>query len=1072
MRRRWNLAVVAAFLCSCNVYKFSAWQVEAFSLSSARHDFQKELLHYQKHFTVLSDAIAEIAVDTIAETDKVDLEQQEQHQLHPATKSSLTVNRMPALSEDDLIFERQDQQKEQHKTFLVQDTPQQQPSLLSNSSFDSEESKRLSKWQWERKMKRKQIQQQKGRKVVASYQLEDQFDPIPWTRNCHVQTILGFFFRDSIAAFVPRNDSLGASSRIVRGLWEKVVSKPRSDEKDDKKINILGVTTKEEEVEGASRNENENLWDVRRRIATPDGDWFHADIKFPRGRRKSSISDGTSDDSFFTKNSVVEKHIILVHGLESNSNSSLSQQISRACWQNDENNTMVTCLNFRSCSMDGEGEFLLNELPGAYHLGFTDDLKYFLELNRKELLRERRKQEIYLTGFSLGSNVVLKALGELGPSAQSLYNIQGAAVGCAPFEQETNAKALARPGINRIIYTNKLLDSLKAKAFETWNRFGDHKNPADIAAIEKYKLQQQERDWTYQINKKFLLLGTHVDSVVDSILYGGAVHGNEMKNLSNNDVERSSSHHNDKTMAFVSSGLMMGLLTQLLLWESKAFAYSSTDFTLLIAALSSYLSVGDTKGKGGVGDFVRSIGKVGEDSLLVLNHAWHETLTSHPSYRDRIQGSWNNLVDHIRSNGASYQHEQTRQSTSAEESAHLHSVDGLVTDFSSLPFWLEQAKDLQLLHNGMKIDGDQFRGTTYLPDSLHAAAELKRGLAGETILASSLAAIVFASTVINAYGGDNQLEILMAVGLTAAYSVIHQGPVGSVLQLLGDAIVGMFLFSLHVWEYSRRITVASWSEDVATPALTKSFPRLEIAAETSDETQVFAHVTLKEADFSFQQKQENWPSRPDYNFRSTGDHKKKQFALISPLFARHEGSLSYDTAKDVPRPSILLDRVRYSFLSRSMIAWVVLTLFEMLEATRNSKPSTNVVKPHFDLPRALAAETITEFDDAFIASIYGFRNCWDYYRQTSSIYYMDDITVPTLVINALDDPFFDSSVFPIDKTVDGGGCSPIKLFRADYGGHLGFCFHQTNNSSEMTKCNSWLPLQLAKFLRHVEKSRT
>ena len=69
--------------------------------------------------------------------------------------------------------------------------------------------------------------------------------------------------------------------------------------------------------------------------------------------------------------------------------------------------------NFRGCS----GK--LNTNVRQYHLGFTEDLKYFLDT-----LKERNQEEgaakkpMYLSGFSLGANVVVKLLGELGLAAQ------------------------------------------------------------------------------------------------------------------------------------------------------------------------------------------------------------------------------------------------------------------------------------------------------------------------------------------------------------------------------------------------------------------------------------------------------------------------------------------------------------------------------------------------------------------------------------------------------------------------------------------------------------------------------
>ena len=56
----------------------------------------------------------------------------------------------------------------------------------------------------------------------------------------------------------------------------------------------------------------------------------------------------------------------------------------------------------------------------------------------------------------------------------------------------------------------------------------------------------------------------------------------------------------------------------------------------------------------------------------------------------------------------------------------------------------------------------------------------------------------------------------------------------------------------------------------------------------------------------------------------------------------------------------------------------------------------------FDYKRAMEAETITVFDDAFIAPIYNYDDCWDYYRKTSSIHFMEDVTVPTYIVNSFD----------------------------------------------------------------------
>jgi uncharacterized protein len=93
-------------------------------------------------------------------------------------------------------------------------------------------------------------------------------------------------------------------------------------------------------------------------------------------------------------------------------------------------------------------------------MGFTQDVFLYLE----KLKEKSPNTEVFLSGFSLGANVVLKALGELGREALTRYSIQGAAVVCAPLDQERNSIAFSRPGLNRRIYSNGIVRKLQEKA--------------------------------------------------------------------------------------------------------------------------------------------------------------------------------------------------------------------------------------------------------------------------------------------------------------------------------------------------------------------------------------------------------------------------------------------------------------------------------------------------------------------------------------------------------------------------------------------------------------------------------
>jgi predicted alpha/beta-fold hydrolase len=54
--------------------------------------------------------------------------------------------------------------------------------------------------------------------------------------------------------------------------------------------------------------------------------------------------------------------------------------------------------------------------------------------------------------------------------------------------------------------------------------------------------------------------------------------------------------------------------------------------------------------------------------------------------------------------------------------------------------------------------------------------------------------------------------------------------------------------------------------------------------------------------------------------------------------------------------------------------------------------------------------TLSDFDNALTAPIHGFVDALDYYTQSSSIHYLDTISIGTLLLNAQDDPFLPPEV--------------------------------------------------------------
>jgi predicted alpha/beta-fold hydrolase len=60
--------------------------------------------------------------------------------------------------------------------------------------------------------------------------------------------------------------------------------------------------------------------------------------------------------------------------------------------------------------------------------------------------------------------------------------------------------------------------------------------------------------------------------------------------------------------------------------------------------------------------------------------------------------------------------------------------------------------------------------------------------------------------------------------------------------------------------------------------------------------------------------------------------------------------------------------------------------------------------------KLLAARTFFDFDDALTGPLHGFAGAHDYYERSSSIRFLGDVRVPTLLMSAWNDPFLPASV--------------------------------------------------------------
>lgn len=87
----------------------------------------------------------------------------------------------------------------------------------------------------------------------------------------------------------------------------------------------------------------------------------------------------------------------------------------------------------------------------------------------------------------------------------------------------------------------------------------------------------------------------------------------------------------------------------------------------------------------------------------------------------------------------------------------------------------------------------------------------------------------------------------------------------------------------------------------------------------------------------------------------------------------------------------------------------------------------------FSLDGLEAIRTFREFDDRFTAPLHGFRDAADYWARSSSRGFLPRIRIPTLLVNALNDPFLGPRCHP------HGEAGPlVRVESPRRGGHVGF----------------------------------
>jgi len=109
----------------------------------------------------------------------------------------------------------------------------------------------------------------------------------------------------------------------------------------------------------------------------------------------------------------------------------------------------------------------------------------------------------------------------------------------------------------------------------------------------------------------------------------------------------------------------------------------------------------------------------------------------------------------------------------------------------------------------------------------------------------------------------------------------------------------------------------------------------------------------------------------------------------------------------------------------------------------------------FDRTALLQARDLYAFDNVVTAPLHGYRDTDDYWHRASARHVLDAITVPTLVLNARNDPFLPGAHLPATAA------PAVTLEYPDEGGHVGFAVGPFPGRL------NWLPARILGFFDSV-----
>ncbi len=134
----------------------------------------------------------------------------------------------------------------------------------------------------------------------------------------------------------------------------------------------------------------------------------------------------------------------------------------------------------------------------------------------------------------------------------------------------------------------------------------------------------------------------------------------------------------------------------------------------------------------------------------------------------------------------------------------------------------------------------------------------------------------------------------------------------------------------------------------------------------------------------------------------------------------------------ISAPCNLWDCVQHMDAGRIYMPWLLASLKQKAKKRLTEMPEGTYT---FTKAEVEKVKSFKEFDDLCTAPIHGFDSALDYYEKSQSLRFLPQIARPTLLINALDDPFLSNGCYP--RTA-GDKSKSFYYLETKYGGHVSY----------------------------------